>query len=342
MPIYSANRTGIAAPVAESATTTDIGQILYESQLNDMAIFSAVIRNDFGEICRLREGTMLECEIAALNEGAVKEFFKGLQEKLARFWAKIKEAFRNAIDNLSLLFGGNGKKAVEAFKQQYKELDGDKYFNTTIDVKFAYKGFIKALNPENLNNVDDIEKEINSARNGSKGEYGKDYIEKKLGALCGQSSMTIKEYQEDVIEKNLTEKSIGKAEVDNLCHIVENGKDIIKSLKDGQRNTEKAIYAMSKKLKEAEYKIEDNKDQKVNIRNINGIVSAYESIVAIQTRLSINIAKASIKNCRKGLMKIIAEIRKARKEDTAVAENAILLAEAEVDEVFFNNTAICY
>lgn len=342
MPIYSANRTGIAAPVAESATTTDIGQILYESQLNDMAIFSAVIRNDFGEICRLREGTMLECEIAALNEGAVKEFFRDLQKKLALFWGKIKAAFNEAIDRLSLLFGGNGKKAVEAFKQQYKELDGDKYFTNSVEVKFAHKVDFAMLNPEKLTSVNDIEEEINSARNGTKGEYGKDYIEKKLGQFAGKSSLTIKEFQEEAINRYLVEKSIDKNNYLDLCDIVENGKDIIKALKDGHRNTEKSIYALSKKLKKAENEIENNKDAKVNVRNINGIVNAYESIVAIQTRLSINIARASIKNCRKGLMKIIVEIRKTRKEDASVAENAILIAESEVDDVFSNNTAICY
>ena len=71
MSIYSTNdRVGAAATIVadESYRPSDIGRIMYESQLNDQAIFEATLMADFAEINGLREGTLLESEIAAFTK----------------------------------------------------------------------------------------------------------------------------------------------------------------------------------------------------------------------------------------------------------------------------------
>ena len=102
MSIYAANnrmgRASDATVVAnESYGANDIGRILYETQVNDQAIFEAVLASDFAEIQGLREGTLLESEVQALNEMTTKEFFAQMKDRLMKFWAKIKAVFKSAI-----------------------------------------------------------------------------------------------------------------------------------------------------------------------------------------------------------------------------------------------------
>lgn len=343
MPIYSANRTGLGTGnISESVNPMDIGQILYENQLNDMAIFQAVIRNDYGEICRLREGTMLECEMQALTEGAVKGFFKNVQENLSKFWNKIKRAFNEVIDKLSLLFGPNGAKAVRAFEQEIKALGGLDNFTGEVEVKIANLNLIKALDPSRIKAVDKIRAEVSAHNDGNKGDFGKEFIEKELGALVNGGSMSVKDYTERLFEDAFRDVTINKSNVSKLTAIVSGGKDIIKGLKNSQKTIETDIYNVSKELKKAERDIEDNANEKINVRNISAIVSAYETIVGVQSRTAIAIAKQSVKNGRVGLQKVLAEIRKKKKEDKVYNNSAILVAESEVDDVFSNNLALYY
>ena len=146
MSIYSNNRTGVAATATlvanESYKSNDIGRILYESAVNDMAFFEAVIASDFNEIKGLREGTLLEAEVAALNEASAKEFFKGMAERVKKFWAKIKGAIKAAINKLAAYVLKDGKAFVAEFEAAEKKYGK---FTGKIEGVKLYNGGIRCI-----------------------------------------------------------------------------------------------------------------------------------------------------------------------------------------------------
>ena len=119
MPIYSANKSAVLTkvPANESYTCEDIGRILYETQVNDMAFFEAILRCDFNEIKSLNEGTLLESEVAALNEATFKEIVNKLCDRLKKFWAKIKAVFKDAIEKIQAYALNDGKAFIKQFKK---------------------------------------------------------------------------------------------------------------------------------------------------------------------------------------------------------------------------------
>ena len=120
MPIYSNNRTGSMAVAQlaanESYTSEDFGRILYESQVNDMAFFEAVLTCDFNEIKGLREGTILKSEVAALNEATAKGIIDKLIQGVQSYWQKLKGAFKDAINKIGVWFTKIGKPMSEKLK----------------------------------------------------------------------------------------------------------------------------------------------------------------------------------------------------------------------------------
>ena len=129
MSIYSTNRMGHAASATvvanEAYTGSELGRVLYESQVNDMAIFEAVIASDLKECEGLREGTLLESEIAAFTEASVKEFFKAMGDRIKEFWGKIKGAFKAVIQKISAYVLKDGKAYVAEFEKAYAKLGGN-------------------------------------------------------------------------------------------------------------------------------------------------------------------------------------------------------------------------
>ena len=101
MSIYSANRTGsfnvAQIPANESYKWNDIGRILCESQANDMAFFEAALACDFTEVKGLREGTILESEIASFTEAAEESLIEKLIKRVQEWVAKIITIFDSII-----------------------------------------------------------------------------------------------------------------------------------------------------------------------------------------------------------------------------------------------------
>lgn len=130
MSIYSANRSGSMVATQEASalkgnyTSADLGRILYESQVNDMAIFEAVLATDFDEIKSLREGTILESEIASLNEEAKEGLGKKLVAALDALWKKIKELLTIAKRKIAAYVIRSGK----AYAEDYKKFVADEKF----------------------------------------------------------------------------------------------------------------------------------------------------------------------------------------------------------------------
>ena len=131
MSIYSVNRTGsmALAQVAanESYKSEDIGRVLYETQVNDMAFFEAVLACDFNELKSMREGTLLESEVASLNEAAFGEMISKLVLTIFAWMAQqeTEERKRRQKDGIEIAKKKGvykGRKPVEVDKYKFAEL----------------------------------------------------------------------------------------------------------------------------------------------------------------------------------------------------------------------------
>lgn len=346
MSIYAANnrmgRASDATVVAnESYGANDIGRILYETQVNDQAIFEAVLASDFAEIQGLREGTLLESEVQALNEMTTKEFFTQMKDRLMKFWAKIKAVFKSAIAKMVYFLTGDASKFLKAFEKEYK------YENYVAGAKEKGKEFKgrkhidQAKLAEKVKAIPDAEfykKAIAKAKDSdrmNKSELIAVALGKQLNATSG-TVIAPKDYQQSVINNLATETKDVKKFVEFAKDALANNKGCIKGLKETQAAIEKKLGEVKAELTKAEKDLitkdsskEDKKKSDLSVSNIATMVSAFETVTANIVNAYIRCYKLNIRTAYSGLNEILSIARKG--VDKTVAESAPIVAEDEVD-----------
>ena len=327
MSIYSTNRSGSVAlsslAANESYRSTDLGRILYESQVNDRIMFEAVLASDFREIKGLREGTLVQSEISALNEASIKSFFANIKKRLEAFWQKIKGAIKNAITKISAYIFKDGK----AFAANYRKF-AENHKNAKIsEVKGMLPNFDLKIAPIN---IADLEGLINKNKNNESVDKKK-IIGIELGKTIGESdSYTPQEYRNYINKNAGTEGKItsgSTALIEKMLKYIEDASTSIKDMKETERVLEKAIKATGTSIKNAERELgkNDGTDHSKIITNISILVSACETIISTVCASNISLTKARVKYSRSILGKIMSETRKSYDESAAIA------AEDEVD-----------
>ena len=328
MSIYSANRTGSMglAQVNEAYGSNDLGRIMYESQVNDMAFFEGMLACDFNEITGLQEGTLLESEIAALNEASLKAFAQKAIARLKAFWEKIKGAFKNAIDKIGAYILNNGKAYVKNFRTIYTNPYNGKW-NGTVEKVAVYTNGDATKVPS----AADIEGLIRSQKDDENLETNKiaaEYLSKLV-----KKTVTTKEYLKVAMEACKSEENLTAKNVDEYLDTIEKGSATIKALKEQERNTERAIKQAVDTLKKAE----NGDTKKANVARINALVSAYETVISCTTRASIAVVRADLKSKRTALEKVLSDIRKAPK---VLHNSAVVDAAEEFDDAMTTGEAL--
>lgn len=125
MGVYSIDRHSMsglnyAEDIAANESYTHecgIERLLFESELNDMAIFEAIIKNDMQTVVGLNEGTILESELDSLNEAAGGSFFKRIIEFFRKLIEKVKGIIKSFIAKITILCTRDNKKLVEKYKK---------------------------------------------------------------------------------------------------------------------------------------------------------------------------------------------------------------------------------
>lgn len=296
MPIYSNNRTGsmALAQVAanESYTSEDFGRILYESQLNDMAFFEAVLTCDFKEIKGLREGTILEAEVAALNEATLKELGKNLVERLKELWAKIKGWFKDVKQKFAAWVLKDGKALVA----ECKKVDFSSWEGSIEKVRtFNY-------NDECLNIMKtDWSKSIKDAYANDSANTAT-IVSTELGKLVNKDSVSSREYTAEAMKICMVEKDLDKSTISDFMAVVDKASTHIKFLNNYQKMCEGRINTCIKDITS-----EAEKDG--SAAKLNGIVHAYEMILATMTKAAIAVTKADMKSRASALRKALASAK---------------------------------
>lgn len=114
MSVFSSNRI---SSIAESGFVPnmnydicDFGRVLYESMVNDAAIFKAIIVSDIREAVAIREGTMIMAEADEATKENKKKLGEIIKASLTKFIEKIQGILAKAKRKIQIICANNGKK----------------------------------------------------------------------------------------------------------------------------------------------------------------------------------------------------------------------------------------
>lgn len=326
MSIYSSNRTGsmLTSSVAcnENYTDSDFGRIMYESAMNDMAIFEALIIGDLREAKCLREGTLLEAEVNEANKKTIKDLIDKLKQMLANVWAKIKAAIEAAIRKIAAYVLKDGK----AFAKDFRIATKDKAY-TGSKVVTLYD-----MNKIALPTPNGIEDAIRANLLSSDSVDNKAVTNEILSDLAGENVTDTKNYKAAVIKAAEKKETINsKSQIEMLLKTIENAPEEISRLKSFEKNAEQITNKVANKLKEAERELGkdgDKKEQSNMVKKITTLVSVWQKILSCVTATAIGIEKTNVKNARVALGEIKRELLGGN--DAVNHESAAI---ADADEV---------
>lgn len=254
--IISANRMStmngnFVIAANESYGVEDIGRILMENEMNDMAIFNAALKSDMYELKCRHEGTLLESELQALSEGSVKDFFNSIIEKLKKFWAKMKGAFKKAYAMVTAYCVRNGKAFLTANKKAIAELKDD----TKVSKVWVAKGNVGVESLAEFNfTVEDI---VNKVKGNTELESTKDFTDLVMSMALSKINYTqdgvsdegLFKFMKKALFEEKAEATVrecgGKA---NLMKDLQQGTKPIMELKKAEKKMEKSIKESIKKL----------------------------------------------------------------------------------------------
>lgn len=314
MSIYSNNRSGsmeldqIAAN--ESYTCNDFGRILYESQLNDMAFFEAVLACDFKEAKGLQEGTILQSEVKAMNEASFKAIVDKVVDRLKAFWAKIQGAFKDAIDKISAYALGDGKAFVREFnKAVEKRIGGISNWDGSANVTLF----------DLSSNVFDYNAEVLGYMAQTWAKQPDVKTTEVISMFLNNKS--VKEFPKYALETAKTDTTMNKTNVGVYTGIVESAKDAIAKLRDAEKKAKASINDAIKRVKAID-STETDPDR------LNKMVSVFETVAVVKTRTKIAAVKLNMKNSRKALSDALASMKANAKNEAVYID--------DIDLVFAN------
>lgn len=335
--IISANRMStmngnFVIAANESYGVDDMGRILIENEMNDMAIFNAMLKTDMYEIQARNEGTLLESEITALTEGSIRDTFNSIIEKLKKFWAKIKGFFQKAYSMITAYCVRNGKAFIAANRKALANLSDD----TVVKGKnWSGEQIEKAANFDGASaaNIEKLVEYAGSSKSSS--EISKIVLKHYLGDAY-QEDKSVFECLKDKCFKEYTDAKLsvygGKAK---LQADLENGMSSVKTLKKAERELEKTI---KKDIKELQKKANDAaKDMKEGTDKDNKNKEAEYYRVA--SSATTNAMSAYVKGITKAVKFRLAQDRivlakaigKQAQVESTLLESMILEAEEDVE-----------
>ncbi len=310
MPIYSQTRTGTSGnAVVEAAKgyfdAASFGRIMYENEINDLALFEAAIGMDFAEAQGLREGTILESELSDRAKASAKKFFESLKEKVKKFWTKVRGIFATAIAQVSAFVVRDGRAFVKLHRD--KLLKGD--FNN-VSVKYNQFDFNRAQRL--ASSMVDMANDIKSKDVGVHNATDSDALETMEAGWYKKidNGVTKENFSEKVKEYLAPEREIkmDSPAVKRMMRDLEDGKDIVNYLKKCQKDADKALKEVISAIDEAAKKASSEAkegDEKPNYTNASAVVSRAQVFVTNVSKTSITLCKKYLTSCRHALAKCI-------------------------------------
>lgn len=356
--IISANRLSsingkINIGINENYGSEDLGRILMEDAKNDMAIFNASVMQDMREIQARQEGTMLESEIQALSEGAIRDFCKKIVEKLKAFWAKMKSWFKTAIANISAYVVRDGNAFVKMHLRDISSLKIDDECGTRWALKTGKN--ISEIGNKIERKIDELGKNltVTDATNDSSSDISDKILQAAISNYSGNGSFydAAKEYYFDEVT-NATVSNMG-----GTTRMIENlkgGKKSIESIKKMQKSMDSSIKNLIKTAEnEANRNLKnyDNAETKDNdaidaenkrIKYLSNLSTAATNSIATGCKTAIKLIKFDMAQCRKALATAIGRSSRAAakaKYESVLLASMLREADEEIEQLSDNEYA---
>lgn len=358
MGVYTADRTMLSEAANIPADTryyheSNIGLMLVEAQQNDLSIFDAVIRSDISSALRIKEGSLLESEISALNEGVASGIKNRIVEMLKKFFAKVRALFDSFIAKLTSIIVVDGKKFVKMNEKRVNtahlnEIKVDyrkpNHVNFLACIGSSVMFYEKYMLPANYMNMteDQIKDRSEKADDSDDGVAATMY-----GKAVGKGPISRKEFNEEIVDycfDDETEVTVGSI-FSEVKDAIINGRKNIDTMKK-TKNTllkaiDKQINSYNKLVKEVN-KIGNSKDADANLAKETSTVASAYNLAAHE----LNCSHSAISNIMAGLMKCSKmEITQARrcyakactspkKEDAELSDMIAEAAAFDVEQEF--------
>lgn len=304
MPVFSANSIGAASIKEATANTNYVGtaglsRAMYESTMNDMTIFEAMLNNDFHEIRGLREGTILESELESLNEASVSGAIATIRAAMTKVWEKIKGAFQALYRNITAFIATKSKKWVAKNKDSLtKKANDPSLMKGMKAIKYSpYKEV--TFNHDVFGNAKRIA--IDSYGEGQQGEaLLKQTLEKTASSVKVGS---VDSYRADVMAAAFPERSdMTGADIaryiPTMIANLEKGSQPIKDLRTYQKNADKEFKQAMTYLKADEKATGRGKDKDVegseNVKRAMAAAKTFQKAMTIMCSAQMAVVKQNI------------------------------------------------
>lgn len=335
--IFNHNSTNLGSTIAMTEGyegAIGCARALIESAQADRAMFMAMLSTDAKEIMGVKEGTLNESAVLALNEAAAGGIWKKIKELFAALVGKIKSICYNFVARFRSVTMKN-KDLVKKYKADVRKKSGIE----KLEVKWravddnAFDGVKGETTPSTLSDLesrtahDNVEDRWNEAYGvKDSGEY-RDELNKKIWKDDEVKTVKISEISGGINEI-ITQLEDSDA---TLKDIDKSTKAMIKAFekleKDAEKEQKKAATA-----KDGEFKQEDL-DKATNVYNYAQIENAAALVrVAVVTE----VAKKQAAQLKAAFMKAVVANPAKLKESATYLDAVAEAAEQEVEDVIDN------
>lgn len=361
MPIYSANRVSSVTQsfaVNENYDINDFGRILYESMINDQAIFEAVLRSDLREAVAIQEGTMTFNEADDASDSKFKSMCDACAKGLETVWEKIKGAFAAARRKITELC----TRAAAAFNARFRkkveediDTNGEITLETEVifpespsDISDAVDDMMEMLekNIETIEKIadkmaasDGIATEAAAIRDGiGRARDGLGKAKKGIDKAASSAGMAAESAKNKILSACKATKKVGKATLNKITDIMTKAGPMVKSINETEKKIERRIKAKVRELRIA-YR-GSSPARKAKFEQIRTSLRRYQVSVTNICRGTIQSILEILKSCRRGLSEALHRAGNAvspdkKRRNLTKHECAVIYAEsdAQVDEV---------
>lgn len=339
MGVYSLDRHNLSNTVVAEADTsydyvTGAQRMMLESEMNDMAIFEAVIKSDMEQTYKLNEGVLLEAELKALTEGNVKSFFSRIYELLKKFVEKIRGIFATFINKLKSIVEKDNVTLVKKYANELRKKDLSQFKYTKLDV-----GTDIALDPEEILmlNTSEVEK-VGTSRVSPDSELNKDfdneeYLVKLLKKATKYDFETSSDFHSAVKTKYLedcTEKDhlMTSGDLEEIIMLMTTSKKMIDMAQAQEKLILSTIEAekIAYKNIEKDYSQKNDADVQKALNRMYTMSTIAQKAVTMSISLAIDIIKTVVGSGRATFMTAVKYSPKTESEDLSY-EHDIAFAE---------------
>ena len=332
----------------ESYSVDDMGRILIENEMNDMAIFNAMLKSDMCELQARTEGTLLESEIQSMNEASIRDLFDSIAAKIKKAWAKIKGWFQSAYSMVTAYCVRNGKAFIAANRKALSELNDSTKVEGTYYSANRFEETVKFGTAKNIANIVGFDPE----KSASKSDITKSVLSHYLGKSFADSDKSPYEFLKDKKFEKVVNGTVssygGKAK---LMSDIENGMSSVKKLKETEKKLEAEVKNILKELQQkAKSEASDLKGKKADEKSkeadfyriastavTNGMASYTKAIIkCVKFRLAqerIVLAKAIGKQARTEATLLESMILEIKEEAEELGADTVDPSDVDLEEI---------